>query len=241
MAKGSEDKDAAAVDTGQAAAAPMVAMSQEQFASLIAALSARPDKSPELQLAIDGLRHSAETNARLSAEVARTVRRSNADHSHQSAFTFDPRCNVCLSGQVHEETGNLGHPKPKLSKRTYFCYGLIREEQVTPVEIELFNAFTESKEARDGVWTATIEKVGRQATTLHVLVPCLSLDDMVSLPPLTEILAELLYGRTVVDPVMSLDYIKALEARVKELERGVAPAPALAGVPAPAGLAPARK
>lgn len=199
----------------------VIQMPVEMFQQLLASLPKPGDgASAELTAAIRGIEATAKATALLQSEVQRTVRRSNAHHPNKSAFTFDPRCETCKSGAIHEETGDLGHPKAKLRHKTYFCYGLQREDQLTPVEIELFNQFTESKEARDGAWTATIER-GSSASqrALHVNVPAKSIDDLASLPPaLTQILVELLYGQTVSDPVLSMERIRDLERRLSEME-----------------------
>jgi len=230
MAKEREEKELPEVGGQVVVPQTMVQMSDEQFERLFARLSSSGTASnPDTLIAMEALRASVEATKMLGDEVRRTVRRSNSDHSHQSALNFDIRCALCKSGAVHAETGNLGHPKPELRYDTYFCWGKQNEEQLTPVEVELYNAFESSKEARDGTWTATIERVSAKRKKLHVLVPYATLDGIRDLPSLEQILIELLYGKSVVDPVLSMQRIAELEARLKALEAAGAAVPASAG------------
>jgi hypothetical protein len=68
------------------------------------------------------LRASVAATQQLGEEVKRTVRRSNPNHPNRSVFSFDPRCKLCVAGEVHPETGDLGHPKATLIHDCLFCY-----------------------------------------------------------------------------------------------------------------------
>jgi hypothetical protein len=138
----------------------------------------------------------------LREEVGRTVRRSNATHPGISAFSYPE--------------GDEKRPKPKLKYETIFCGARQREDQLTPQEIDLFNQFTGNKDAREGAWTARIDKDGSKRR-LVVLVPAKTIDHLATLPPLTQILSELLYGADVVDPLKQMDRIAALEAQLRTL------------------------
>lgn len=213
MAKGATEQPEA-----PAAASPVIQMTLEQMEAMFARIMAAGKTTDDTQVAMEALRASVLATQQLGDEIKRTVRRSNADHSHQSVFDFDIRCEVCKAGGIHEATGNMAHPKPDLIHETFFCFGKQVKDQLTPVEVELFNSFTVSTEARDGAWTATMDKFSAKKKKLHVEVPCATIDDLASLPPLEQILMELLYGREVVDPVISAARIRDLEERIKKME-----------------------
>jgi hypothetical protein len=219
------------------APAPIIQMPLDQMEALMASAMAAamrmsqtsaPDGGGEnamLKIALEGLRASVAATEQLGNEIKRTVRRSNAGHSHASAFNLDPRCSRCLAGEPHEETGNMAHPKPALKHETFFCYMPQKADALTPVEVELFNAFTESTESRFGTWTATLERLGKSKTRLHVKVPCLTNDDLSTLPSMEVILLELLYGDRAVNPVLAMERIKDLEAQMAALTAQLAARP----------------
>lgn len=219
-----------------AAPAPIIQMPMDQLEALMASAMAaamkmskasEPDSGDNtmLSIALEGLRASVKATEQLGNEIKRTVRRSNADHTHASDFNIDPRCAICKVGGVHPETGHVGHPKPALIHETFFCYMPQKTDALTPVEIELFNQFTESTESRFGTWTATLERLGKTKTRLHVKVPCLTNDDLSSLPSMEVILLELLYGDRSVNPVLAMERIKDLEAKMAELQAQLAARP----------------
>lgn len=189
------------------------------------------DQPPELAAAIAGLKAATEMQGRLTEEVNRTQRKSNATHPGLSVFTYDPRCEFCVNKKPHPDTNELAHPKPVLKYDTSFCFGRQDAEQLTPLEVELYNSFTESREARDGTWTATLTKHGKRQH-LHVKVPCVTIDDLAVLPPLTAILTELLYGQIIADPMASNARIAALEQMVAELRQNQLAKPSGGPVPA---------
>lgn len=163
-----------------------------------------------MKAAVDGMKG-------LRDEVERTVRRSNASHPGISVFSYPE--------------GDVKRPKPKLKYEVYFCGGKQREDQLKPREIDLFNQFTGSKEARDGAWTARLERDGNKKK-LFIDVPAKTIDHLSSLPQeLSYILTELLYGADVVDPLKQMDRIHELEARLAQLEKN-APKLVDPGVPA---------
>jgi hypothetical protein len=206
----------------------IVQLTADQLEAMLGRILAASNGQPggETMAAIEALRASVAATQLLGEEVKRTVLRSNADHRHQSVFDFDIRCEDCKAGRIHAATGHYGHPKVELRHETLFCYGKQSAEALTPVEIELFNSFERSTEARDGTWTATIERASAKRQRLHVVVPCATIDDLASLPPLEQILMELLYGKEVVDPVISAKRIHDLEERLKQMEAQMAAAAA---------------
>lgn len=211
----------------------MVGMPLELLQELIAGLRAGRqapggEDNPALQAAIRAIEAQAATTEKLAEEFKRTVRRSNETHTGISAFTFDFRCEICKdvargsrTATHRDELGEpLGqaHPKPALRYETFFCGGRQREDQLTPLEIELFNAFEASRESRDGAWQAILSRDGLKKR-LAVNVPAAYLDDMMSLPPLTQILSELLYGSEIANPDLAMARILELEKKIAELEK----------------------
>ena len=140
-------------------------------------------------------------------------------------FNFDPACAYCTTKQRHPTTdgsrGLLGHPKAKLVREVLFCNGVMREEWLTPMEIDLCNAFTESTTAREGQWTATLDRDGTRHR-LTINVPYRGMDTRNGLPSLSAILLELRLGAAVVDPVQQIHLIAELGRRVQELEAKLA-------------------
>ncbi len=176
--------------------APSVSLSFEQLMELVKAATAGGSKSAEFELATTALKE-------LSSQVKRTVRQSNAEYPGISVFS-------------HPE-GELAHPKDRLKYQTY-CVGQKQsEEQLTPQEIDLFNAFTSSKEVPSKRWKAELTQNG-SATRLSVTFPARTNDDLATLPPLTQILAELLYGSEVADPVLGMQRLAEAEKRIRELQ-----------------------
>lgn len=207
---------------------PSISLSMEMFQELLNAVkSGGGGNDPALKVAITAIEAQAKNSERLADEFKRTVRRSNDTASGISVFTFDARCEVCKAIAAGDEAARhrdekgrelgLAHPKPLLKYDTYFCGGRQYEDSLTPLELELFNAFEGSKEARDGKWTADLSRDGSKRR-LMISVPARSYDDMLSIPPLTQVLAELLYGSDIASPDAALARISELEKRLKELE-----------------------
>lgn len=169
----------------------LLTMTPEQLRDLIASL---PASSPAAGLTAEALSEILKSN-REEQESRRSVRHSNADHEHKSVFSHPG--------------GDLKDPKPKLTRETYFNNHLQSVDELTPLEIECFNAITATCSARGGAWKATIDQDGRR---IRVDVPSFTIDDRMNLPSLVEILTELAQGPKAVTPV---DMI----ARIAELER----------------------
>jgi hypothetical protein len=140
-------------------------------------------------------------------EVGRTQRRSNAVHPGISVFS-------------HPE-GEVKHPKAPLKYETWFCSAVQSESQLTPTEIDLFNRFDGDKEAHDGTWTAALDKHGRKKR-LTVTVPAKTIDHLSQLPPLGQILSELLFGSDVADPNKAMLRLHAAEQQIEELRAQLA-------------------
>jgi len=190
--KAANDTNAPERPAAAPAASPLIAMSMEQLRELIASL---PASSPAAGLTPEALAEILKTN-RAEQESRRTVRHSNADHEHKSVFSYPE--------------GDLKRPKPRLVRETYFNNHRETEDELTPLEIESFNAITADCTARGETWRAKIDQNGRR---LQVNVPSFTLDELNDLPKsLPEILMELAQGPKAVTP---LDMI----ARIAELER----------------------
>jgi len=173
---------------------------------------------------------SQESLAQIVGEIQRSHNRENKDYEDRSAFNYDPACPYCKTKARHPTEdgtrGLLGHPKAKLHHEVMFCNGVMREEWLTPMEIDLCNAFTESTSAREGQWTATLDRDGTKKR-LAINVPYRGMDARNGLPSLAAILLELRLGPAMVDPLQQIQIIAELQRRVRELETKVA-APAVA-------------
>jgi hypothetical protein len=208
-------------------------------AALIEALRAEMQAAPlnpaMAQMAQAMQAQTAQT-AELTKSVERTVRRSNAVALGISAQNYDARCPICRRNaealaagtptalQKHDpHAADFAHPTPPLTYETYFCGSRQRADQLTPLEIELFNSFTESKTARNGRFSATIKQDGTKRQ-LHVWIPCTNSEDLASAPPLTTVLSELLFGPSVADPMSAMAEIAALKAQVAALSARTVPA-----------------
>lgn len=215
---------------------PPVALSMEMLQQILAGLQPSRETPPELLAALEAMKVSAAANAQLHSQVRNQVRPSNPKATGLSAFTTDSRCDICQQNLAalaagrsadlrrhREGDDDYSHPKPTLRYETTFCGIPQRAEDLTPLEVELFNSFTESKEAHGGKWTAILDRDGTKRR-LKVRVPCASSDEMTSLPPLTQILMELLYGESVGDPVLAMAEMQALRREVAALKAAQVPA-----------------
>jgi hypothetical protein len=112
--------------------------------------------------------------------------------------------------------GEAAHPKAKLTRTVYFCGHREDPEQLTPQQIEIYNRFDRSYEARGGNWRADISTNGQE---LLITVPAKTLDDLMGLPAAELICLELLQGKAAVDPL-------SLAQRIADLEKKLADAAA---------------
>jgi hypothetical protein len=127
---------------------------------------------------------SQHKNQQQLVEATRQVRHSNPDHTHVSAFSHPG--------------GDLAEPKASLRFKEVFHNGhREREDDLTPGEIDAYNAITHSCEARGGKWTATVSRDGRR---LLIVIPCYTPDERGDVPSLTMQLMELAQGERAVAP-----------------------------------------
>lgn len=170
----------------------MVAITTEQLQTLIAGNQTGGLSASDLKEIL--------ASQKEEREETRSVRRSNADHKHISAFSYPE--------------GDLKAPKPKLARETYFNNHRESEDELTPLEIEAFNAITHTCEARGGSWTARVK-----GNRLLVDVPSQTMDDRMNLPDgLVLILTELAQGVRAVTPADMLAQIAALQKQVAAMQ-----------------------
>lgn len=75
----------------------------------------------------------------------------------------------------------LGMEKGTLSRETFVCYVKQAEDLLTPGEVASFNSIDRDCDARDGRWTARLERNG-SGERLFIMFPCKSIDDRMDLP-----------------------------------------------------------
>lgn len=103
--------------------------------------------------------------------------------------------------------------KPRLTRPTFFLGARQRDDQLTPDEVEAFNAITASRTARDGRWVADVRQNG-STSELWIEVPAKTQDDRQDLPALLMILLELQGGPRATDPLALAQRVAELEARL---------------------------
>lgn len=112
--------------------------------------------------------------------------------------------------------GELVHPKPPFVRDVFFNDLRERHDQLSTLEVELYNRFDTNKTARNGMWRAEIRRNG-SAEELRIITEPKTLDGRLSLPPLTMILRELLDGADAVNPDTMAKRVADLEAALKSL------------------------
>jgi len=150
--------------------------------------------------AMAGQANTADAITKLIAEQGRTTLKSNAQHPGISAFS-------------HPE-GDVARPKDKLNMDTYHCGVRLREDTLTPAEIELLNALDSDRECRGGKWKVEIQKTGSRPRRL-LWMPIKTMDDRASLPEsLSIILLELATGSETLNPNFLVDEVLKLRKQV---------------------------
>lgn len=208
-------------------ASQLASLSPEQLALITAIVDAAKgsgSQSSELTEVTKQLAEIAKTNAAMQQDLKEQRAHSNTRNlDDRDPIAFDSRCAECRAGQKHAN-GEYKHPKPALKYEVFFCHTPQRHGDLTPLEIELYNNFNENREARGGLWKATFSQNGTRRR-LEIKVPYESADLRMALPPLAQILLELLHGAASVDPMQLGPEVLALRARVAELEaKAAAPA-----------------
>ena len=134
-----------------------------------------------------------------AAGMKRSLRPENETHPGISAYSYPE--------------GEVARPKPTLTRETFFVGGRLREETLTPKEIELCNALMGDRESRGGTWPATDARHGSHER-LFINVPCKTVDDRMNLPSFTQVLVELQQGREAASPEHLIDRVAQLEAQL---------------------------
>lgn len=146
----------------------------------------------------DDLKEVLESNAE---GMRRALKPENARHPDISAF--NPQ-------------GERDHPKAKLRRKTFWAGIELHPDELTPLEVSLFNQVEHSCEARNGAWRAELRRTAKDGQSeLHIIFPCASVDDRMELPGMVLLMQELLGGAKSVDPA-------TLAERVADLERQLA-------------------
>lgn len=165
---------------------------------LAGALSKIADRDVPQGLTGDQLEKILEGNAQATRKA---LRPENERHPDISAF--NPK-------------GERDFPRPKLRRKTFWAGQELHEDELTVEEIELFNKVEHTLEARSGAWRAELRRTAKDGQSdLHVMFPCVSIDDRMELPGMKAMMRELLGGTKAVDP-------ESLAQRVAELEKQLA-------------------
>jgi hypothetical protein len=150
------------------------------------------------------------TSATAVRETLRQERKENPSYPERSVF--NPR-------GVFDDHGKATEPKHRFRRATYFQNVRLGGELETETEIDLCNAFTEDKSAREGRWTARIEDKGRPSERLYIQIPSKTVDDrMENSLPFAMILRELLDGADAVNTETLQKQIADMAKRIQELE-----------------------
>jgi hypothetical protein len=174
-----------------------MAKEQDVIAEMREMLAAQAAQLAALQAANPG-------TAALQLLAERSAPRENPDYNEKSVFT-------------HPE-GERVRPKAALARETFFCGSRVRADELTPAEIDAFNAITTSRTARHGTWTATVTQNGT-AQELRVMVPSRTVDERMDLPgSLLLILKELKDGAAAVDPMSLAQEVARLRDQIAALE-----------------------
>lgn len=135
--------------------------------------------------------------------------------AERSAPAENPNYNE-IGPFTHPE-GERVRPKARLSRPTFFGGVRQREDDLTPFEIDAFNAIVNTRTARNGTWVAEVRQQGAQQE-LWVEFPQRTLDERMNLPPCALMLLELAEGARAADPVDMAKELAALRQMVAALQ-----------------------
>ncbi len=166
-----------------------------------------------LQSIVQAFQATSQTAVR---ETLRQERKENPNYPAKSVFH---------PAGVFDDSGKTLTPKATFRRTTYFQGVRLGGELETEQEIELCNAFTTDRDAREGRWTARLENKGRPNEKLLITIPSKTVDDrMENSLPLALILRELLDGVDAVNP-------DALQRQIDEMKQTIAKLQAAAAAP----------
>lgn len=193
----------------------LIAMSPGQFEMLLAAIAAKP--------AAPGAPAGDDTNATLAQGILKLIQNQTRGQREENAV------NPEISAFSYPE-GNVARPKPLLTRETWLCGLLQREDQLTPMEIIAFNNIQTSRRANQNQWVADVAPgVAGARGYLRIMVPARSHDDLITLPPsLLQLLTVLATGAENVNVENLFEEITRMKAEMLTMQAQLT----AAGVPA---------
>ena len=210
MAKGTDIPALAGLSFEQIQSCVQLGATLEQITSLTEA-GFGYEQIQQLAPSLGGAsRHGVSTSdlqALLHAQ-RKAMRPENERHPEISVFSYPE--------------GNVARPKATFRRDTIVLGARLREDSLTPTEIDLCNRFEVSTTARGGRWTATIRNIDGVET---LIVNCLehnTIDGRAGLPPLSLILRELLDGPAATDPNTLAERVKQLEGQIQAMQGAAA-------------------
>lgn len=137
-----------------------------------------------------------------SVSTRKALKPENERHPGHSVFNYPE--------------GDVARPKPRFVRDVFFNDSREQWDQLTPLEVELYNRFDTNRQAREGMWRAEIRRNG-SAEELRITTEPRTLDGRMSLPPLTQILRELLDGEEAANPDKLAEQVLALRKQIEAL------------------------
>lgn len=206
MAKQQEAKDENISEKTNAA---VTGMTPELFMAAIEKILISKQSDPAMMAIAESLKDQA--------DIAKARRREeNAVNPRHSEYEYPE--------------GGEARPKPTLDSITIFSNALQEEDQLMPIEIELFNKIKGNKSARKGKWQAIYEppigdsKRGKLTISLGV-----NLNDpsgAIGIPPLVQVLTELVSGSDSTNVAKLMQQVADMQAQINAFAQAQA-----AGVP----------
>jgi hypothetical protein len=133
----------------------------------------------------------------------------------RQALIPENKIHPAISAYSYPE-GDQRRPKPRLRIETYFCGHRQREDNLTPEELDGFNALADGQiyEARSGQWTSQVVRNGTKEILLVHCAEAIDRDRARDLPPLLHILTELKDGPQAVDLASLTRQLNEMKARL---------------------------
>lgn len=202
-----KDKPKQDIQISEETATNVKALSQGDFATVMESLIGRLNT----QSNDPGLMALAEQVAGMRKAEARRERHSNVVPTGISVF--DPH------GTIRED-GDDRPMKPKLIADVFFEGHRESDEQLTPAEVDAYNSITSSRETRAGAWQAVFETPRGGLGKPRLSITCgvgIDKDKGLMLPPLYQIITELVTGADATDVVKLLRMVEEQAAQIKAL------------------------
>ncbi len=194
-------------DISDQTASTVTGLSEDQFARLLAAAQGNSGGGNDaIALLAATMERLVAAQNRSADATEKTITRSNATHPGKSSFS-------------HKE-GERDHPKNTLNAKTAFLGVPQFEDTLTPVEIDLFNAITSGRTAREGAWVATYTpSMNGGKSSLNVSI-AITEGNLAATPTLVQILTELATGAKPQDVASLYETIAEMSAKLARLEQG---------------------